>query len=79
MSKINANLLKAKIMENGENQCSTAKAIGISANSLGRKINGKSEFTVSEIVGISKFLHIDRPCEIFLPSLSQICNDIKTA
>lgn len=75
MSNINANMLKAKMVENGVNQFETAKAIGISAVSLSRKTSGKSEFTVSEIVEICNFLHISNPCEIFLPSLSQIRNE----
>ena len=62
---VNANLLKAKIIESGETQKSVAKAIGISENSLSRKIKGKREFRLSEVLKLCDFLNIDNPCPIF--------------
>lgn len=62
---MNANLLKAKITEKGETQKSVAKAIGISENSLSRKINGVREFRLSEIFNLCDFLDIENPKDIF--------------
>ena len=62
---MNINLLKAKIAEKGETQKSVAAAIGISENSLSRKINGTREFRLSEVLRLCDFLNIDNPCSIF--------------
>lgn len=62
---MNVNLLKGKIKERGETQESVAKAIGISTNSLSRKLAGKREFRLSEIIRITEFLELDNPCEVF--------------
>ena len=78
MNGINSNKLKAKIMENEFTRADVAKMLGISANSLSRKLNGKTEFVLSEVVGLCDILNIDKPCEIFFPSLSQILNDNKS-
>lgn len=79
MYKINAAKLKAAIAESELTRIEISKMLGISANSLGRKINGHTEFVLSEVVGLCKILSISKPCEIFLPSVSQICNDSKSA
>lgn len=63
--KLNANLLRGKMAERGVNQTELAKAIGISMNSMSRKLSGKREFQLSEAVAISKYLHLDNPGEIF--------------
>lgn len=62
---MNTNLLKAKIAEKGETQKSVAKAIGISENSLSRKLNGIREFRLSEVLSLCGFLDIDNPKDIF--------------
>jgi len=62
---MNVNMLKGKIKERGETQESVAKAIGISSNSLSRKLAGKREFRLSEIIRLTDFLELDNPCEIF--------------
>lgn len=59
------NLLKAKITEMGETQKSVAKAIGISENSLSRKINGVREFRLSEMYKLCEYLKIENPKNIF--------------
>lgn len=75
---INCNKLKAALAEEGLSQARAAVKIGMSSNSFGRKINGHTEFTVSEIVRICKLLNIHDPIGIFLPDLSQKCNDDNT-
>lgn len=72
---MNANLLRAKIVERGETQKSTAHAIGMSENSLCRKLAGKREFTLGEVSELCAFLGIENPASIFLPKMSQKCND----
>ena len=61
-------MLKAKIVEKGESQKSVAMAIGISENSLSRKIAGKREFRLSEVLKLCDFLKIDNPIDIFFTS-----------
>lgn len=63
---MDANKLRAKIKENGLNQNDVAQKIGISSNSLSRKILGKREFTLSEVLALCKVLRIENPQEIFL-------------
>ena len=50
--QVNTNLLKAKIVENGDTQAQLAAALGISASNMNDKINGKSDFRQNEIVAI---------------------------
>lgn len=63
---MNANKLRAKIKENGFNQNFVARKIGISSNSLSRKLLGKREFTLSEVMALCQVLQIEDPEEIFL-------------
>lgn len=42
-----------------------AKAIGINASTLYRKISGQSEFTRAEIQKICEVLNLDSPMDIF--------------
>ena len=49
---MNTNLLKAKIVENGDTQAQLAAALGISASNMNDKINGKSDFRQNEISAI---------------------------
>ena len=63
---INANLLKAKIVENGTTIESVAKGIGIDPATFSRKMYGKSsDFYCHEIIDICKFLGIRDPVPIF--------------
>lgn len=62
---MNANLLRGKIAEEGLTQSRLAKAIGISENSLSRKLLGKREFRLSEVVDICNILNIENPEKIF--------------
>lgn len=73
---MNANLLKAAMAEKGMNQAQLAKAIGISANSMSRKLNGKRDFSLSEVAAITEVLELVDPQRIFLPMVSQTRNDL---
>ena len=71
---IDRNLLRAKIVERGYTQERLAKEMGISKNTLSKKINGYSSFTVSEVILICDILGIDtdaEKCQIFLNKISQ--------
>ncbi len=72
---MNANLLRARMVERGQTQKSTARAVGMSENSLCRKLAGKREFTLGEVSRLCNFLAIEDPGAIFLPEASQISND----
>lgn len=72
---MNANLLRAALAEHGMNQAQLAKKIGISSNSMSRKLNGKREFTLSEVVAITEALELEQPQLIFLPMTSQMRNE----
>lgn len=55
---LNASKLKGKIAEAGMTQGDLAAAIGITPNTLTRKLSGKRDFTVGEIDRICAALHI---------------------
>ena len=63
---MDTNKLKAKFRENGLTQADVAKMIGISANSLSRKLNGKKDFKLGEVLLLCKALKISESREIFL-------------
>lgn len=63
---MNANKLRAKIKEKGLTQEKVAKIIGISENSLSRKLNGKKDFRLGEVILLCQALQIDNVEEIFL-------------
>lgn len=65
---MNVNLLKGKMAEKQFTQGLLAEKIGISENSLSRKMLGKREFRLSEMVEICKVLGIENPKEIFFDS-----------
>ena len=71
---INTNALKGAIVAAGHSQRSLAKLLDICENTLGSKVNGKIDFTASEIVQICEKLNIhdaQKKIEIFLTSTSQ--------
>lgn len=59
---MNKNLLKAKMVEKGKTQAILAKELGMSVNALCRKLNGRNEFTLSEVINVSKVLGINTDC-----------------
>lgn len=63
---MNANKIKAKIVEQGMTQGEVAKRIGISPNSLSRKLLGKRDFSLSEVMSLCAVLHLENPQDIFL-------------
>lgn len=62
---MNTNLLRGKMAEYGVTQSVLASIIGISENSLSRKMLGKREFRLSEVVKICNALKIENPKDIF--------------
>ena len=71
---INGNLLRAKIVAKGYTQERLAKEMGISKNTLSKKINGYGSFTVSEVILICDILGIytdAEKCQIFLNAITQ--------
>lgn len=63
---LNANKIRAKIKEKGMNQKEVAKLMGISSNSLSRKLLGTREFSLSEVVSLCEILELDDAQNIFL-------------
>lgn len=55
---MNTQLLKSKIIENGETQAQLAQAIGMSASNLNDKINGKVAFRQNDIAAIRQHYHL---------------------
>jgi len=51
--------IKARLVEKGLKQSDLAKCLGISVQSLNRKLNGVSDFRLSELEEIAKALDID--------------------
>ena len=65
---MNVNLLKGRMAEKQITQGALAAEIGISENSLSRKMLGKREFRLSEVISICEVLDIDNPKDIFFAS-----------
>ncbi len=66
--------LIGRIAESGHTQKSLAALIGMSENTLGSRINGKSSFNVDEVLSICDALNITDDLEkaaIFLSEPSQ--------
>ena len=63
---MNVNLIRAKMVEKGYTQGEVAKKIGMSSNSLSRKLLGKREFRLREVCMLCEVLDIDNVQEIFL-------------
>lgn len=54
-------LLKSKVRESGMTIVAIAEKSGIDRATLYNRLNNKGEFTASEIVGLSKVLHLSKP------------------
>ena len=54
----NINKLKGKITENGYTMKTLSADIGLCETSLRRKINDKSDFTLSESLKVKEILHL---------------------
>jgi len=63
--KMDKELLLYEIRKNGMTAEKVSQAIGISKSAFSKKINGKSEFTLSEIQAIVNVLGLESPMAIF--------------
>lgn len=57
--------LKGKMTEAHVSQEKLSKELGISVQSLNAKINGRSPFTLEEVVKITEYLKLKNPVDIF--------------
>lgn len=55
---MNANLLKAEMMKNGDTQETLGDALGISRSAINAKILGRSDFRQNEILFIKERYHL---------------------
>lgn len=62
---MNANLLRGKIVERGLTQQKLAEKVGLSPNSLSRKLSGERDFRLCEMVRICEVLNIEDPYPYF--------------
>lgn len=72
---VNTNLLKGRITSEGYTQQRLAPLVGMSANSLNAKVNGRKKFDTEEAVRICHALRINDPiekCDIFLSHNSHL-------
>ena len=65
--------LKGKMTEAHVSQDKLSKYLGITVQSLNAKINGRSPFTLEEVVKITEYLALENPVDIFFnPSVSKM-------
>lgn len=57
---MNSDLLKNKLREVGISEEDMAKAMGISKEALENRLNGKTEFTLKDIIAVVQILGLDR-------------------
>lgn len=70
--------LKGKMTESRISQEKLARHLGITVQSLNAKLNGRSQFTLEEVVKITKVLALEDPVDIFFnPSVPKMqrCSD----
>lgn len=72
---MHSNLLRAALAQQGMTQGKLAELVGISPNSLSRKLNGKRQFTWGEMEAISRVLELQNPAAVFFDRKSQIRNE----
>lgn len=60
-----ANIIRAKIREKELTQEEVAKRIGISENSMSRKLNGKRDFSLREVAALCTLLDIRNAADVF--------------
>lgn len=61
----NANLLKAELLIKGISTDELAKILGINKSTLSKRINGKSEWTLSELKKVGEILGVEKLNQIF--------------
>lgn len=65
--------LKGKMAEAHVSQAKLSKQLGITVQALNAKINGKSPFTLEEVVKITDYLDLEDPVNIFFkPSIPKM-------
>jgi len=65
--------LKGKMTESRISQEKLARHLGITVQSLNAKLNGRSQFTLEEVVKITKVLALEDPVDIFFnPSVPKM-------
>jgi transcriptional regulator with XRE-family HTH domain len=68
--------LKGKMAEIKMSQEKLSRCLGITVQSLNAKLNGRSQFTLEEVVKITKELNIKDPVDIFfnpsVPKMQQL-------
>lgn len=65
--------LKGKMAEQKVSQECLAKSLGITVQSLNAKLNGRSQFTLGEVIKITEVLSIKEPVDIFFnPSVPKM-------
>lgn len=72
MSQIDKEAWRAALKVARLSQNKAAKAVGMSTISLSRKVLGRREFTISEMVRLSLLLNIKDPLAIFAPELKEL-------
>lgn len=69
--------LKGKMTERRVSQKRMAKELGITVQSLNAKLNGRSKFTLEEVVKITEILSLEDPVDIFFaPSVPNMQQNI---
>lgn len=67
--------LKGKMAEQRISQEKMAKYLGITVQSFNAKLNGRSHFTLEEVIKITKILSLHDPVDIFfepsVPNMQQ--------
>ncbi|WZL82649.1 helix-turn-helix transcriptional regulator [Vallitaleaceae bacterium 9-2] len=62
---MDSNKLKGRMKEKGHTQATLSKKMGITEQSLNAKLNGKRDFTLSELIRLIDILNIENPNEYF--------------
>ena len=57
--------LKGKMVEAHVSQAKLSEKLGITVQSLNAKLNGRTQFTLEEVVRITEFLNLKDPIDIF--------------
>ncbi|WP_242655156.1 helix-turn-helix transcriptional regulator [Clostridium cellulovorans] len=61
--------------ELGYTQQKLSDELNMSVQTLNAKFNGRSIFSLNEVISITKILELDNPIEIFFDDISQKCNE----
>ncbi|ADL52168.1 helix-turn-helix domain protein [Clostridium cellulovorans 743B] len=69
------NKIKSRMTELGYTQQKLSDELNMSVQTLNAKFNGRSIFSLNEVISITKILELDNPIEIFFDDISQKCNE----